>query len=135
MSGNDDGALIEALLPRRTVLARAASGTRRERQVLAANIDVVGVCSPADDVNLRRVERELTAVWESGAVPVLVLTKCDLADDVDAVRAAAAAVAVGVDVAAVSVVPADGVQALTPYLADAATLALIGRPASARAAW
>jgi len=69
---------IESVLPRRTLLSRAAAGERHARQVIAANIDTVFVLMGLDgDYNPRRVERYLVLIEGSGARPVVVLTKCD----------------------------------------------------------
>ena len=76
---------IQAVLPRRSAFSRKAAWASTEEQVLAANLDTVFVVSALDgDLNLRRLERYLTLAWESGATPVLVLTKADLCDDVGA---------------------------------------------------
>jgi putative ribosome biogenesis GTPase RsgA len=67
---------IHAVLPRRSVFSRKAAWSATEEQVLAANLDAVFVVSALNgDLNLRRLERYLTLAWESGATPVLVLTK------------------------------------------------------------
>ena len=70
----DGPVIIEAVLPRKTLLVRRAAGDRPDDQVIAANIDVVFVVVGLDlDFNIRRVERYLAAVWESGATPVVLL--------------------------------------------------------------
>jgi ribosome biogenesis GTPase / thiamine phosphate phosphatase len=119
-------ALIEDVLPRRSTLSRAQAGGRSEEQVIASNVDRVGVCAPADDVNPRRLERELTAVWSSGSVPTVLVTKADLVPDVQAVLAAIRPACVGVDVVAVSSVLGEGLDELRGQLAPGSTLALIG---------
>lgn len=73
-----DGDFISGILPRRTAFTRRAPGVETKEQVLAANIDVAFVVAAATDINLRRLERYLTIAWQSGAVPVIVLTKADL---------------------------------------------------------
>jgi ribosome biogenesis GTPase / thiamine phosphate phosphatase len=115
-----------ARLPRTSLLARATASGVSTTQPLAANVDVVLVCaglSPPTPV--RRLERLLALVWESGATPVLVLTKADLHDDpAEAVRAVQPH-APGVDVVAVSADTGD-VQALEPWLSPGTTLVLLG---------
>ena len=74
-----EGDSITEVLPRRTVFSRRAAGEENREQVLAANVDVAFVVAAATDVNLRRIERYLTIAWQSGAVPVVVVTKADLA--------------------------------------------------------
>jgi ribosome biogenesis GTPase len=117
---------IDEVLPRRTVLARGEAGGRSEAQVIAANVDVVGVCAPADAANPRRIERELTAVWSSGAMPVVLVTKADLADDVDDVVARLAGECLGVDVIALSSRTGVGLDRLAAHLGRGRTVALIG---------
>ena len=78
---NPNGAaVIHAVLHRKSVFVRKAAGTAREEQVVAANLDKVFLCMALNlDFNLRRLERYLTVAWDSGATPVVVLTKADLA--------------------------------------------------------
>lgn len=121
-----DDAVIEHVLPRRTALLRKSAGTRTEEQVVAANVDVVLVCTPAHSVNPRRLERELTLVWESGARPVVALTKADLDDDVDETLATLRATAYGVDVLAVSSYDGDGLAEVHALAAEGSTIAVIG---------
>ncbi len=121
-----DLALVEAVLDRTSAFTRGDSGTTSAGQVLAANLDSVFIVHPATDANLRRIERELALTWESGAIPVVVLSKADLAEDLDAVRAAVEAVALGVDVHVTSAQTGDGVASLVSYASDGRTIALIG---------
>ena len=125
VSGHDP-VLIEEVLPRRSELARAEAGGRSAAQVIAANIDLVGICAPLDAVNPRRVERELTAVWSSGATPVVILTKADLSDDAGGIPPDLVPVCIGVDVIPVSSATGDGLDALRAILGSGITLALIG---------
>ena len=74
------GGLITDVHPRRTVFSRRAAGAETRQQVLAANVDVAFVVAAATDVNVRRLERYLTIGWQSGAAPVVVITKGDLVD-------------------------------------------------------
>jgi ribosome biogenesis GTPase len=78
-----DGGFITEVLARRTAFSRRAAGAETREQVLAANIDVAFVVAAAIDINVRRIERYLTIAWQSGATPVVVITKVDLADTVD----------------------------------------------------
>ncbi|CAA9277841.1 MAG: Probable GTPase related to EngC [uncultured Actinomycetospora sp.] len=107
----DPDARVVALLPRRTALTRAVASGRSEGQVLAANVDTVLVAVALEaDPRPGRLERLLALAWESGAVPVVVLTKIDRADG-DVLLAAladVAAAAPGVDVLPVSAVTGDG---------------------------
>jgi ribosome biogenesis GTPase len=124
--GEGTGA-IHAVLPRRSLFRRKAAGETTEAQLLAANVDVALVAAALPgDVNARRIERYLALAWESGAVPVVVLTKADLVDDVDAAVRGVRAIAPGVDVAAVSSVTGAGVDALARWLTPGRTAVLLG---------
>lgn len=121
--------VVAEVLPRRSQLVRHAAGNRTEPQTLAANLDEVFVTVAADrDVSLGRIERFLALVWESGAVPVVVLTKSDLLAPGAAapLLTAAAGVAPGADVHLVSAVTGDGVGDLARRLEPGRTAALIG---------
>ena len=84
--GSTGDTVIHAVLPRRSALIRQAPGRRTEAQVVGANLDVVFVVVSLNaDLNLRRLERYVTAAWESGAEPVILLSKADLGSDVDAI--------------------------------------------------
>jgi ribosome biogenesis GTPase / thiamine phosphate phosphatase len=87
---------------------------------------VVGVCSPANDVNPRRLERELTAVWSSGASPLVIITKADLVEDPSSVMRELEAVCVGAAVVAASCVAGDGLLSVASFIEPGSTLALIG---------
>jgi ribosome biogenesis GTPase / thiamine phosphate phosphatase len=126
LPGEERG-LVRAVLPRRTRFARKEAWLRSEEQVVAANADVVFLVSSLDrDFSPRRIERYLTAAWDSGADPVVVLTKVDVASDPVAAVAEAEAVAFGVPVHAVSAVTGTGLDTLAPYLAPGRTAALLG---------
>jgi ribosome biogenesis GTPase len=121
-----DDAVIEDVLDRRTALVRKAAGARTDEQVVAANVDVVVICTPVQSLNLRRLERELTLVWESGAVPVVAITKADLDHDVEASLAKVRAVALGVEVIEVSAYDGDGLEDVRALIPRGVTAALIG---------
>ncbi len=125
--GAAGAARIEAVLPRTSAFTRRAAGAPTEEQVIAANVDTVFLVNGLDgDYNLRRLERYLAAAWESGAEPVVVLNKADLADDLDTRLAEAAAAAPGAPVLAISALRGEGLDALAPWLAPARTVALLG---------
>lgn len=78
-SFKDDVAVIHKVLPRKSVFIRKAAGKNCMEQVVAANIDTVFLCMALNrDFNIRRLERYLSIAWNSGAVPVIILTKIDL---------------------------------------------------------
>ena len=90
-----DMAVIHAVLPRKSVFLRKAAGSIKTEQVIAANVDTLFLCMALNnDFNLRRPERYLTTAWDSGAVPVVLLTKTDLCDDLTAKTAQVEGVAV-----------------------------------------
>lgn len=121
------GAAIQTLLPRRTAFVRRAAGARSVAQVLAANVDTVFLVMGLDaDFNTRRLERALVLAWESGAAPVVLLNKADLAPDLAAQRADAERVAPGVPVLAIAAKPGEGLPALGPWLQAGRTVALLG---------
>jgi ribosome biogenesis GTPase / thiamine phosphate phosphatase len=78
----EDNFIVE-VLPRRTVFSRRAAGAETREQILAANIDVALVVAAATDINERRIERYLTVAWQSGATPIVVITKADLTHTVE----------------------------------------------------
>lgn len=113
------------LLTRRTAIARGAADGSSQAQVLAANVDNVLIAvSLAAEVDLARIERYLTLAWDSGAHPVVVLTKADVEYDPQTVADVESA-APGATVLVVSVVTGEGLDALTA-LAAGSTTALIG---------
>ncbi len=124
----DEGAAtIQAVMPRRTAFTRKAADSLQTVQVVAANIDVAFlVASMNGEVNGRRLERYLASAWQSGARPVVVLTKADLADDPEAALAEAEAVAVGAPVIAVCALTGEGMDALREQLKPGETAVLVG---------
>ncbi len=120
-------AIVEAVLPRRTLFARRAAGRREDQQPLAANIDLVFlVCGLDGDFNLRRLERYLTLAAESGAAAVVALNKSDLCDDLPQRLAETAQVAGATPIVAVHTRNHDGIAPLRALLAPGRTIALLG---------
>lgn len=120
-------AQIQRCLPRHSALIRKAAGETQERQLMAANIDKVFICmSLNEDFNLRRAERYLALVWESGALPVFVLTKTDLAQDVEQKQANLQEISFGVDIILTSSQTENGYLPLQTYITPGETLVLIG---------
>lgn len=124
-----EGSRIVALLPRRSLLKRAAAGEHYRQQAIAANVDVVLVVTGLDaDFNPRRIERYLLLVRGAGVQPVVVLTKADQpGSDPGAARTALDAVtAQDVPVVAVDARDRTSVAALDPWLVPGVTAALVG---------
>jgi ribosome biogenesis GTPase len=126
---------VHDVLPRRTALVRANANDEATPQVLAANVDLVGICADLSvGLQARRLERFTTMAWASGATPLLVLTKADLvaaggSSDVPSVDAAvesAQALAPGVQVVVASGHTGTGVEELRAALAGWRTLVLVG---------
>ena len=121
----DDESVVE-VLPRTSLLVRGASSGVSRSQPLAANVDAVLICaSLSAALPVRRIERLLTLAWESGATPVVVLTKADLHPDPVAAVEALRPHAPGCEVVTVSATTGD-VSALAPYAGPGATLVLLG---------
>ena len=125
--GANGSATIEAVLPRRHCFSRKAAGEPTRRQLVAANIDTVLLVSGLDhDFNLRRIERYLVAIRNSGAAPVLVLNKADVCPDPETRRAAAAALAPEAPLHVIEALRPGGAEPLRPHLSPGRTGALIG---------
>jgi ribosome biogenesis GTPase / thiamine phosphate phosphatase len=124
-----DETVIHGVLPRRSALIRQAAGRKTAAQVVGANLDVVFVVASLNaDLNIRRLERYLAAAWDSGAEPVVLLSKADLDSD-DAIAEARAAVeraAAGTTVVAVSAVDGRGVDAVRQRIGPGRTVAFVG---------
>lgn len=120
-------AIIHHILPRKSVFTRKAVGKAKNEQVIAANIDTVFICmSLNNDFNLRRLERYLSTCWESGATPVVVLTKADLCEDISEKLLLVRSVAAGVDILVTSAIDKDGYEQILPYIKEGQTIALVG---------
>jgi ribosome biogenesis GTPase len=120
--------LVEAVLPRRTSISRKEVWQAVREQVLAANVDVAFLVQALPlDFNVRRLERYLAMAWESGAQPVVLLTKSDLVDDVGPFLADVDAVTLGSCPAhAVSARTGEALDQLPPYLEPNRTAVLLG---------
>ena len=124
-SGNS--AIIESLLPRKSAFIRKAAGGSQQEQVVAANIDIVFLCMALNnDFNLRRMERYISIAWDSGAMPVVFLTKSDLCDDLEQKLAEVSTIAFGVDVLVTTSTEENGYEELLPFISEGKTIAFIG---------
>jgi ribosome biogenesis GTPase len=119
--------LVRLVLPRRTKFSRAAAGIEAKEQIVAANVDTVFLVQSLNrDFNMKRLERYLIAAWDSGAIPVVVLTKADCCHNVDQQKSIAAATAPGVEIISISSVTGEGMEELKKYLIPGKTVALLG---------
>ncbi len=126
LATGDGPATIEAVLPRTSALVRQASSETRP-QLLAANIEIVFIVTAADgDFNLARIERYLELVRESGAAPVVLLNKADLASDLAGVLGQIAGLAAGAPIHAISARERGGVRDLEAYFDGNQTVVFIG---------
>jgi len=122
-----DTAIIHQVLSRKSLFVRKAAGTSKTEQVVAANIDTLFLCmSLNNDFNLRRLERYLAVAWESGAAPVVVLTKADLCADLPQKQREVGAIAMGVDILTTSAMESDGYRQIMPYIPEGRTVAFVG---------
>lgn len=120
-------AMIHHVLSRKSAFIRKAAGTSNVEQVVASNIDTVFLCmSLNNDFNLRRLERYLSIGWDSGAIPVVVLTKADLCDDVEQRLYEVASVCIGADVLVTSATKEHSYDQIMQYIKESQTVALIG---------
>jgi ribosome biogenesis GTPase / thiamine phosphate phosphatase len=124
---------IAGVVPRRSAMSRGAAGSASTEQVLAANVDVIWIVHGLDlPPNPRRLERYLTAAWESGATPEVVLTKADLAPNASDSAAEVETVCIGVTVHTVSSCESERLAALKGVLRSGRTYALLGPSGSGK---
>lgn len=127
VSEHEQKAVIHGILPRRSRFSRTAAGSTPDEQILAANIDTLFIVSSLNrDLNVRRIERYLTMAWESGATPVVVLTKADLCSDIDRCVQEVRAVAWDIPIHVVSAQQDSGLDALQPYFREGSTVVVLG---------
>lgn len=123
----EERAVITAVLERRTKLSRKAAGERTDEQIIAVNVDVVFLVSSLNqELNLRRIERYLAVIWESGARPVILLNKCDLNSDTPRLQRQVTAIAPAVEIIATSAVTGDGLAPLRDAVAAGQTAVFVG---------
>ncbi len=119
--------IIHHILTRKSVFARKVAGSKEDIQIVASNIDIVFICmSLNNDFNLRRLERYLAIAWDSGAIPIIVLTKSDLCLEIEERLNEISSIAIGVDVLVTTSTSDEGYQLLKRYLSDGKTVAFVG---------
>lgn len=119
--------LIVETLPRKTFFSRRNPTPGRGEQLVAANFDYVFIMQSLNmDFNPKRLERYLTLAWQSGATPVILLTKADLVEDYAMQLSTIQLIAPGVNVHAVSAKTGLGLDALQPYLLPGKTIVFLG---------
>jgi ribosome biogenesis GTPase len=124
---HDERYVVEKILERRTAMVRKHAGSRASAQVLAANIDrVLLMTSMNQDFSVRRLERYLTLTWESGATPIIVLTKADSVTDAGPFRRQAEKCATGLPILCISSVSGEGIDELRSLFVPGETVVLLG---------
>lgn len=123
----ENKAIIQRVLPRMSQFSRQSAGDKTEEQVVAANIDYVFlVMALNNDFNIRRLERYLLVAYESGANPVIVLTKKDLCDDLPTRIAEVEEIAFGVPIYSVNSTNGEGIEDVKNLVSDGITVSLLG---------
>lgn len=123
----DSVAIIHTVLNRKSSFLRTSVGNSNENQVVASNIDTVFICmSLNNNFNLSRLERYLGVAWDSGAIPVIVLTKSDLCDDLDIKIAEVQGVASFSDIITLSKFDTDVIDKFSKFVKNGTTSAFIG---------
>ncbi|MDL2310501.1 ribosome small subunit-dependent GTPase A [Peptostreptococcaceae bacterium OttesenSCG-928-C18] len=125
-SDETGNAIIHSVLPRKSAFIRKSAGTSGDEQIVSSNIDTIFICmSLNNDFNLRRLERYLSISWDSGAVPVIVLTKADLCLDLAGRLEEVGTIAFGVDVVVTSSKERN-YEEIEKYIIKGKTIAFIG---------
>ncbi|AOT70894.1 ribosome small subunit-dependent GTPase A [Geosporobacter ferrireducens] len=119
--------IIHSILPRKSKFSRKVAGNTTEEQLVAVNVDTVLILNALNgDFNIRRLERYLTMTWESGAAPVIVLSKADLCQDIEEKQLQVEAIACGIPVHVISSIKGEGMQTIKQYIGEGKTIALLG---------
>ncbi len=118
---------ISYVLTRKTKFSRAAAGLELKEQIVAANVDIIFLIQSLNkDFNMKRLERYMITAWESGAMPVVVLTKADCCDNVEDKISMVYSTVPGVAVHAISCLTGEGITEVYKYLSPGKTVALLG---------
>lgn len=127
LHSNNEQAVIHEVIPRQSCFYRKEPGSGARAQIVAANVDVIFVAVSANqDFNLKRLDRYMSLAWESNASPVIVLTKADLANDIQSLVQEVEDRHPGVPVHPVSALQPDSLQTLQVHLKPGKTVVLLG---------
>ncbi len=119
-------AIIKKIIDRKTILKRK-NINNGQNEVLATNIDYIFICmSLNNDFNLRRLERYIAVCYESGAIPIIILTKYDLCNDIEIKVNEVENIAIGIDVLTVSNKDENSIKNVLKYLKNGITACFIG---------
>ena len=125
--GSTGYAIINKILPRKSKLSRKVAGNTTEEQIIAVNIDTIFICMSLNkDFNLRRLERYISISWDSGATPVVILTKVDLCEDLEEKLSEVYNTAIGIDVIVVSSLKDEGIDKVKSLIKNGSTVAFLG---------
>jgi ribosome biogenesis GTPase len=120
-------AIIHRILSRRTKLSRKTAGERTDEQIMAVNVDTVFLVAALNsELNVRRIERYLSVIYESGARPVIILNKADLAANPRSLATRVEMIAPGVEVHVMSATLGEGIEAASPYVGRGQTVVFVG---------
>ncbi|MCM3239810.1 ribosome small subunit-dependent GTPase A [Heyndrickxia oleronia] len=123
----ENKATIHDILPRKSKFSRKVAGMTTEEQIVATNVDTIFLVNALNaDFNIRRIERYVLTAWESGANPVIILSKSDLCEDIKEKIAQVESVTFGVPIHAISAEQNIGMDQLAPYVYEGQTIALLG---------
>lgn len=127
-SDNKNGdAIIHKVLSRKSYFSRKIAGSRFDTQVVAANIDYIFICMALNnDFNINRLERYIAVAWDSRAIPVIVLTKSDLCEDIDERLRDIEEAAIGIKILVTSSLNGNGYEKIKEYIKNGTTIAFIG---------
>jgi ribosome biogenesis GTPase / thiamine phosphate phosphatase len=124
---NNENAVIHEILPRKTSILRKVAGAKSDQQILATNVDKIFITMALNnDFNLRRLERYINISWDSGAKPVILLTKSDLCKDIEDRLKDIEEVAIGIDIIVTSMVSGEGLEAIEKNIEYTDTVVFIG---------
>ncbi|MUK89811.1 ribosome small subunit-dependent GTPase A [Ornithinibacillus sp. L9] len=126
---DEQKAVIKRILPRKSKFVRQVAGLRTDAQIIAANIDTVFIVNSINqDLNVRRIERYILLAYESGAKPIIVLTKKDTCslDELELALSEVENVAIGVPIITVSNITGEGIEEMWEHLLPKKTAALLG---------
>lgn len=119
--------IIHGVLLRKTIISRKVAGVKSDEQILATNVDKVFITMSLNhDFNLRRAERYINIGWDSGAIPMIILTKSDLYEDIDEKLAELEKVALGIEILSVSSITGNGVDKVRKFIGPRDTVVFIG---------
>ncbi|SHH86539.1 ribosome small subunit-dependent GTPase A [Sporanaerobacter acetigenes] len=118
---------IHWIFPRKSVLSRKVAGKQLNEQIIVSNIDTIFICMSANkDFNPRKLERYISIGWNSGAMPVIIITKIDLNHDIENIKNEIAKIAIGLEIIYFSSITGEGFDELIKYTTSGKTIAFIG---------